>query len=110
MPTKKYSAHPFSQAEGFIYVMESAGFYKIGWAKTNPRYRRQIHQCGNPNLVTLLGVIEGTRMNESDWHDFFKARGKHVRGEWFDLTEEEIAAVLHESRGVDVLPGGDDIA
>jgi Meiotically up-regulated gene 113 len=110
MPTKKYSAHPFSEAEGYIYVMESAGYYKIGWAKTNPRLRRMAVQCGNPLPVELVGVIEGTRMQESEWHDFFKANGKHVRGEWFDLTELEVAGVLHENIGVDNLPAYDDIA
>ena len=102
------SIHASSPAEGFVYVMECAGFYKIGWTGASSRIRRMCLQVGNPLPVTLVGVIEGSQLVESDWHDAF--RDKQVRGEWFALTAEDVARILHDSAGIDWLPGEDDIA
>ncbi len=92
---------------GFIYVMECEGFYKIGWT-TNPRHRRFGLQTGSPFPITLVGVIEGSIMNEAEWHEAFE--DKRVRGEWFALTEEDVSRVLHDSFGIDQLPGEFDVA
>lgn len=99
--------HINQSSGGFIYVMECAGFYKIGWTMT-PRTRRITLQVGSPLPVTLVGVIEGSVMNEAEWHEAF--RDKHVSGEWFSLTEEDVARVLHDNVGIDQLPGEFDIA
>jgi hypothetical protein len=102
---RTYAGQP---AEGFIYVMECAGYYKIGWSANSPHRRQRSLQIGNPLPVTLVGAIEGSQMNEADWHEAF--RDKRVRGEWFALTEEDVAHVLHESIGIDKLPGEFDTA
>jgi hypothetical protein len=104
MHSLTYAAQP---AEGFVYVMECGGYYKIGWSAT-PRIRHSHIQTANPMPVRLVGVIEGSQLVEEEWHQVF--RDKRVRGEWFALTEEEVAHVLHESYGIDRLPGDDDIA
>lgn len=87
-------------AAGFVYVMESGGYYKIGWSLQPPTRRAHI-QSANPLPVTLIGVIEGSRTIEAEWHEAFA--DKRVRGEWFALTEEDVAHVLHESFGTDNL-------
>lgn len=102
-------------APGFIYIMESGGFHKIGWSQRPPTRLKHI-QSANPVPVTLVGVIEGSLVNEGEWHQAFAH--KRVRGEWFSLTEEDISHVLHESFGIDNIPderwdgiddpGGDD--
>lgn len=102
---RTYAGQP---AEGFIYVMECASYYKIGYSAYNPRKRQRDIQIGNPLPVTLIGVIEGSLTHEAEWHQFF--RDKRVRGEWFALTEEDIAHVLHESIGIDRIPGEFDVA
>lgn len=101
---KSYAAQPPS---GFIYVMECAGFYKIGWSKV-PRIRRSHLQTANPLPVTLVGVVEGSMENEAEWHEFFT--DKRVQGEWFALTQEDVSHVLHDSFGIDQLPGEFDVA
>jgi hypothetical protein len=95
-------------AEGFIYVMECAGYYKIGWTAASPRQRMVGIQVGNPLPVTLVGVIEGSQAAEAEWHAAFK--DKWVRGEWFALTDTDVAHILHESIGIDQLPGEFDVA
>ncbi len=92
---------------GFIYVMECAGFYKIGWS-VNPRTRLMSIQVGSPLPVTLVGVIEGSVMNEAEWHEAFS--DKRVRGEWFALTAEDVSRVLHDNFGIDQLPCEFDVA
>lgn len=99
-----YVAEP---AEGFVYVMECAGFHKIGWAKTSPKRRRSALQVSNPLPVTLVGVIEGSKLVEAEWHLAF--REKRVSGEWFALTEEDVARVLHDNTGIDRVPGDDEV-
>jgi len=88
--------------------MECAGYHKIGWAATKPKKRQQALQVANPLPVTLIGVIEGSRRVEADWHAAF--RDKKVSGEWFALTDEDVARVLHDNIGIDRLPDDDWIA
>lgn len=95
-------------AEGFVYVMESAGIYKIGWAKRSPEKRRRDLQIGSAIPVNLVGAIEGSLAIEHEWHQAFK--DKRLHGEWFALTEEDVARVLHYETGVDQLPGEFDVA
>lgn len=99
--------HINQSSGGFVYVMECAGFYKIGWTMS-PRIRLSAIQVGSPLPVTLVGVIEGSIMNEAEWHEAFS--DKRVRGEWFALTDEDVSRVLHDSFGVDQLPGEFDVA
>jgi hypothetical protein len=100
--------HSGQPAQGFIYVMECAGFYKIGWTAASPRKRRIAVQVSSPLPVTLVGAVEGSQMMEAEWHEAF--RSKRVSGEWFALTEADIAAILHEESGTDPLPGEFDVA
>lgn len=86
-------------AEGFVYVMEAGGYYKIGWTHSSPRKRRSAVQMSCPLKVTLVGVVEGTRADEHAWHEKF--HDKQVQGEWFQLTEEDIAHILHDPVGID---------
>jgi hypothetical protein len=81
---------------GFIYVAECQGMFKVGFS-TAPRKRISSIQGGNPHPVTLVGVIEGSREQEAEWH--FALRDKRIHGEWFRLTDEDVSRVLHESYG-----------
>jgi hypothetical protein len=71
-----------------IYFMRSEGFVKIGFAtsRENVAMRFQSHQCGNPNTITLLGVMEGMRDAEIAMHNRFAT--DHHRGEWFRLSPQ----------------------
>lgn len=88
---------------GFVYVIrpKSGGLSKIGWSQT-PKARLQALAIGSPVPLELVGVIEGPQSDEMQWHLTF--RDKHSHGEWFDLTDEDIASILHDSFGIDRLP------
>lgn len=99
--------HVPQSAEGWVYVMECAGYYKIGWSRS-PNQRLAGVQTSCPLPVTLVGVFEGSMATEAEWHLAF--RDKRVNGEWFALTDEDVSRVLHEYDGIDRIPGDDEIA
>jgi len=76
---------------GFVYIAECGGRYKIGYSK-EPVKRIAGLQTGNPELVKLVGTIPGTPAREDELHRAFRA--KHIRGEWFSLTESDVQAIL----------------
>jgi hypothetical protein len=91
---------------GFIYFVQCGDrpFVKIGWA-TNPQDRLTKLQCGTPDELKILALLDGTMTDELAW----RRRFAHLcfRGEWFNLTaeladaierREEIAAQLLADR------------
>ncbi len=66
----------------YIYVMECAGFVKIGLTQ-NPNSRLAICQTFSPFPVRLIGFLEGTRQQEAALHA--KLSAHRVRGEWFRM-------------------------
>lgn len=75
----------------FVYLLKSGKFYKIG--RTNSVGRRQYE------IATLMPeeVIEVHKISTDDsvgienyWHQRFASKRK--KGEWFDLSREDIAA------------------
>ena len=76
---------------GFIYVIRCGSFSKIGFSKDPERRLRDL-QCANPLPLELIGTIPGSLITESRLHAEY--RNKHVRNEWFDLTEEDIFRII----------------
>jgi hypothetical protein len=71
-----------------IYLMANVrnGCYKIG-RSTQPEYRERTLQAQEPHIV-LIHCFPGTSATEKLLHEKFKS--KRVRGEWFDLTFEDV--------------------
>ena len=76
---------------GNVYLMKSDrnGRVKIGRTKDKPVYRERTLQSQEPE-VRLIFHREVLYMNETEkyLHRFFKR--KRFRGEWFDLSEDDI--------------------
>lgn len=83
-------AEPIS-GETYLYLMTDrrTGLTKIGTSK-NPQYRESTLQSDNP-MVELLQTWKASLSHERTMHKLF-ARYR-VRGEWFDLTQEQIDSV-----------------
>lgn len=78
---------------GFVYLIRSAsGYYKIGRTK-NPDDRIATFSVKLPFEVEYEHLIETTDMYqlEKDLHARFADR--RVNGEWFDLTDDDVAYV-----------------
>jgi len=79
-------------SKGFIYVLRvDNGLCKIGRTK---HLDDRIYQLGvtlpyDPELVCAVKV-DDCIIAESELHELFTHSGKHVKGEWFKLTEGDI--------------------
>ena len=78
-------------ATGFVYLLKSGKFYKIG--KTNSIDRRQ-YEIGL-QLAEAMHPIHSIETDdpsgiEAYWHNRFKS--KRLNGEWFDLDSSDIRA------------------
>jgi len=81
----------YAGAGALVYVLECNGLYKIGFS-CQPRQRVAAIQTSNPFPVVLVGTVEGGRAVEYSWHTHFHS--KRVTGEWFALTEADVALIL----------------
>lgn len=75
-----------------VYIVESFGYYKIGFAK-DVDHRISDMQVGNPAPIKLIHSFEvsgltSTRKAESFLHSLFLS--KRVNGEWFCLTDLDV--------------------
>jgi hypothetical protein len=76
---------------GTIYIFEVSGYYKIGYTSRDIRQRLSETQKDNPlpvNLIYWSGDVEDAKQLEENLHWLY--RSKRVRGEWFDLTQQDI--------------------
>ncbi|PAQ03680.1 GIY-YIG nuclease family protein [Mesorhizobium mediterraneum] len=77
---------------GFIYFITclSSPHYpiKIGWSASMAELRLPMLQCGNPNMLTVVGTLVGRQTDEGKLHRYFAHL--HVRGEWFLRSDELI--------------------
>lgn len=71
-----------------IYFIQSGDseFVKIGYCLGKPETRLRQLQCGNPEPLRLIAVRDGSRDDESYWHQQFAHL--RVRGEWFKWCDE----------------------
>lgn len=82
---------PQKEQDGFVYLIKSGRFYKIG--KTNAVGRREYEIALQlPEQVTTVHEIRTDDPSgiEAYWHNRFKAKRK--KGEWFDLDAADIKA------------------
>jgi len=68
-----------------IYFIQHTDFLKIGYTN-NINKRLSELQVSCPIKLKVLGLIEGTRKEESEYHKKFKHLGSS--GEWFSYTSE----------------------
>ncbi|MGH7244802.1 MAG: GIY-YIG nuclease family protein [Phycisphaerales bacterium] len=89
----RYERH----APGFVYLMKSAGKYKIGKAASVEERFKTIATL-IPMPLELIHVIKADDAFgvESFWHRRFKH--KRASGEWFDLDESDVSVFKAEGK------------
>jgi hypothetical protein len=81
----------FDAEFGFVYLMKSGRFYKVGNSRN---VERRNYELGI-KLPEKLDMIRKIRTDdpvgiEAYWHSRFKDKRK--QGEWFDLSKEDVSA------------------
>lgn len=81
--------------DGYLYLVRCVGFpyYKIGITTCNPLTRLGGIQTGCPFKVEIEWAIQvsGIKGEEKGLHECYS--DKHVRGEWYNLTGEDIECI-----------------
>jgi hypothetical protein len=77
--------------EGFVYLLKSGKFYKIGRSENVEQRVKQI-QISLPEDLTLVHAIRTDDPSgiEAYWHNRFANR--RAKGEWFQLSASDLAA------------------
>lgn len=83
--------------KGFIYLMRNKrnGMTKIGWS-INPEFREKTLQSEEPE-IEMIAKFPGSLEAEGELHTLFI--DQRVRGEWFNLSEEQITEVILNRSG-----------
>ncbi len=82
----------------YVYLMKDCAnhFFKIG-ISNNPKYREKTLQSEKPTIELICNKKfpsrKMARAIESALHTTFS--NQHIRGEWFDLNENDVAEVIN---------------
>ena len=79
-----------------IYFMRDGGtqHIKIGFTASDGEDRLRDLQTGCPGQLVLLLQIEGSKQDETAWHECFADARVRDRGEWFKPLPELMLAIM----------------
>ena len=86
-----------------IYFIRNGedGPIKVGYTEDNAEYRLKSLQTGNPDELTLLGEIYGSKDDERKIHKKFE---KHkLRGEWFNPENDLLSFISNKIEKADLM-------
>lgn len=81
------------EAETFVYLARDAslGTTKIGFTKNLKKRLAQLKVANTS--ISFIKTYSGTFADEQKLLMFFKESGKHVKGEWFNLSDSDITYI-----------------
>lgn len=86
---------------GFIYLIESGGYHKIGKAVSVPNRLSQLN-VQLPTPLTLVHTIAVSNMSWAENYLHQRYADKRLNGEWFNLSADDVAWIC----GLDSLERG----
>ncbi len=89
---REYFPHEFDLLPGYVYLMkDTEGWYKIGMSDDPDRRLKAISR--KHKGAKLLHTIPADQMDKAEIALQDKYRSKHIRGDWFSLSGDDIAAI-----------------
>jgi len=83
--------------QGYIYILECEGFYKIGLSKNVERRKKQLDFTPfKSKIIFKSPLMEDIYSVEEQLHIFYEK--KRVKGEWFKLSPEDIEEIKEITR------------
>lgn len=82
---------------GYLYIIESGGYHKIGQTTNISLRLKQITKTVAPfdaKLVLAVEIRGGAK--DCEWHFHSRYADYCVKGEWFDLTRDQLAELKRE--------------
>jgi len=82
----------------YIIRINNQNIIKIGYTASQKSLIKRIKaiQTGNPFTLTVESTFSGSKLKERYLHDQCKSR--HMSGEWFRLTKEEVKRLTTKYR------------
>lgn len=75
----------------YVIRMGKTDLYKIGWALGSTNRRLKQLQTGNPEKLEILMDFRVSDAESLEKYLHYFLLNKNVRGEWFQLSEEDLS-------------------
>lgn len=79
---------------GYIYILQSEAYYKVGISRNHPNRRRQQLQTGNPNIIRLVKYYKRKDYKSLEQKIHKKLSKYRVNGEWFKCQLDDITNLI----------------
>jgi len=76
----------------YLYIIHNSEYYKIG-ISSDPENRLKALQTSSPYELKLIKVYECKNSNKIESLIHAKLKHKNIRGEWFDLSNDDIKEI-----------------
>jgi hypothetical protein len=88
-----------TKAACYVYLFrEEHGAVKIG---VSSRWKRRLYEIGRtlPYELEAVGIIETDRARDIEQHLHKQYEGHKIKGEWFNISDSEIQAIIDKYDG-----------
>lgn len=83
---------------GYLYILQSGEYLKIGISKNHPRQRVKQLQTGNPNRIKLLRFYRRKDYKELERYLHNHFRRQRTAGEWFNVELEAVTSIIEKDQ------------
>lgn len=87
---------------GYVYLLKSEEFFKIGATKNNPQKRLKSLTTGNPNNIELIHYFKCEKYFkvEKALHRKYSHQRIDDSKEWFSLTQEQVDSFIQDCQSL----------
>ncbi len=83
---------------GYLYILQSGEYLKIGISKNHPRQRVKQLQTGSAQEIKLLKFYRRKDYKQLEKYLHQKFRRRRIRGEWFNVELETVTSIIEKDQ------------